>query len=43
MSVFGFLRPAAMNEVPDEHFLVVHPLDDAPEEKSTRLRLGPCP
>jgi hypothetical protein len=43
MSVFGFLRPAAMNEVSDEHFLVVHPLDDAPEEKIDTLAIGSMP
>ena len=43
MSVFGFLRPAAMNEVSDEHFLVVHPLDGAPEEKIDTLAIGPMP
>ena len=43
MNVFGFLRPAEINEVHAEHFVVVHPLDDAPEEKIDTLALGPMP
>jgi hypothetical protein len=42
-NVFGFLRPAAINEVPDEHFWAVHPLDDVPEEKIDTSALGPMP
>jgi hypothetical protein len=43
MNVLGFLRPVEINEVPDEHFMVVHPLDDAPEKKIDTLALGPMP
>ncbi len=43
MNIFGFLRPAEINEVGAEHFVVVHPLDDAPEEKIDTLALGPMP
>lgn len=39
--------PATMNwnmaEVPENHYVVVHPLDDAPEEKVDTSRLGPMP
>jgi hypothetical protein len=43
MNVFGFLRPAAIGETAKEHFVVVHPLDDAPEKKIDTLALGPMP
>jgi hypothetical protein len=43
MSVLGFLRPTMINHVPDDHFLVVHPLDDALEEKVDTSTLGPMP
>jgi len=43
MNVFGFVRPAEIDEVRAEHFLVVHPLDDAPEEKIDTSALGPMP
>jgi len=45
MSVLGMLRPrlAIDDEVPENHFLVVHPLDDRPEEKSDTTNLGPMP
>jgi hypothetical protein len=32
-----------MAEVPENHYVVVHPLDDAPEEKVDTSRLGPMP
>jgi hypothetical protein len=43
MNIFGFPRSAEINEVSAEHFVVVHPLDDAPEEKIDTLALGPMP
>ena len=45
MSVLGMLRPrlAIDDEVPENHFLVVHPLDDRPEEKIDTTNLGPMP
>jgi hypothetical protein len=45
MGVLGMLRPrlAIDNEVPENHFLVVHPLDDRPEEKIDTTNLGPMP
>ena len=45
MSVLGFLRPTPMkvNDVPENHFVVVHPLDDLAEEKIDTSRLGPMP
>jgi hypothetical protein len=30
-------------EVPENHYVVVHPLDDAPEEKVDISALGPMP
>ena len=30
-----------INEIPDNHYLVVHPLDDQPEEKVDTSMLGP--
>jgi hypothetical protein len=43
MSVLGLLRTTAvkMNEVPENHFVVVHPLDDMAEEKIDASKLGP--
>ncbi len=32
-----------MNELPENHFVVVHPLDDVPEEKVDTTKLGPMP
>ncbi|HLH07565.1 MAG TPA: hypothetical protein VKW78_10030 [Terriglobales bacterium] len=45
MSVMGFLKPQYLtaDEVPENHFVVVHPLDDVPEEKIDTSRLGPMP
>jgi len=43
MSVLGLLRPSAITEVPDNHFVVVHPLDDVPEQKVDTSALGPMP
>jgi hypothetical protein len=43
MSVLGLLRATAITEVPDNHFVVVHPLDDVPERKVDTSALGPMP
>jgi len=43
MSVLGLLRPTAITEVPENHFVVVHPLDDVPEQKVDTSALGPMP
>ena len=40
MSVMSLLRPTVINEVPDHCFVVVHPLDDAREEKINTATLG---
>ena len=32
-----------MNELPENHFVVVHPLDDVPEEKVDTSTLGRMP
>ena len=43
MSVLGFLKPMMINHVPDNHFLVVHPLDDIAEQKVDTSMLGRMP
>jgi hypothetical protein len=43
MSVLGFLKPMMINHIPENHFLVVHPLDDVMEEKVDTSALGPMP
>jgi len=43
MSVTNLLRPVAVTEVPENHFVVVHPLDDLPEEKMNSEGLGAMP
>jgi hypothetical protein len=45
MSVMEFLRPQylSVEEMPENQFVVVHPLDDVPEEKIDTSRLGPMP
>jgi len=43
MSVLGFLRPTTITEVPEHAFVVVHPLDDRPEQKVEISALGPMP
>jgi hypothetical protein len=43
MGVLGFLRPAIINQVPKNHFAVVHPLDDVVEEKVDTSTLAPMP
>jgi hypothetical protein len=32
-----------LNQVPENHYVVVHPLDDQPEEKIDTSALGPMP
>jgi hypothetical protein len=43
MSVWNLLRPIEITEVPENHFVVVHPLDDAPEQKVDTTSLGTMP
>jgi hypothetical protein len=43
MSMLDVLRPTAVSEVPEDHFLVVHPLDDVRETKIDTSRLGTMP
>ena len=43
MSVLSFLQPRVIEDVPENHFVVVHPLDDRPEQKVDTSELGPMP
>lgn len=43
MSMVNLWRPIALNAIPQEHFVVVHPLDDVPEQKVNITALGPMP
>jgi hypothetical protein len=43
MSVLGLFRLVTITEVPEDHFVVVHPLDDAPEQKVDTSVLPPMP
>lgn len=43
MSVRGLMRPTEINQVSENHFVVVHPLDDAPEQKVDTVALGSMP
>ena len=43
MSVLGLLRPATVIEVPENGFVVVHPLDDVHEQKMNTSGLGAMP
>jgi hypothetical protein len=43
MSVLGLFRPVTITEVPENHFVVVHPLDDTPEQKVDTSVLAPMP
>jgi hypothetical protein len=43
MSVLSLMRPTEINQVSENHFVVVHPLDDAPEQKVDTVPLGPMP
>ncbi len=39
----SYVQEMAIDEVPENHFIVVHPLDDVPEEKVDTSSLGPMP
>lgn len=42
MGFLGAIRNnVALDEVPENHYIVVHPLHDAPEEKIDTSALGP--
>jgi hypothetical protein len=43
MSVMGLFRPTMVTDVPEDGYLVVHPLDDSPEAKVDTSALGPMP
>jgi len=43
MKTLDFLRSTMISDVAQDHFLVVHPLDDAPETKVDIAALGPMP
>ena len=43
MQFMPYVREMAIDEVPENHFVVVHPLDDVPEEKMDTSSLGPMP
>ena len=32
-----------LNDIPENHYVVVHPLNDVPEEKIDTSNLGPMP
>ena len=43
MSVLGLLRPDTITDIPEDCFVVVHPLDDVPEKKVNSCGLGAMP
>ena len=43
MGVMNLLRPTTITDVPANHFVVVHPLDDRPEQKADTSTLGAMP
>ena len=43
MSVLGMMTPVTIAEEQDNAFVVVHPLDDVPEQKVDTSALGPMP
>ena len=43
MSVMDLWRPTIVTNVPEDHFVVVHPLDDRAEQKVDTSELGPIP
>jgi hypothetical protein len=43
MSVLSLWRPTEVDEVSENHFVVVHPLDDVREQKADISNLGPMP
>lgn len=43
MGAFRLLRPTEIYEIPENYFVVVHLLEDAPEQKVDSESLGPMP
>jgi hypothetical protein len=43
MNFMNAWKLTTINDVPDDHFVVVHPLDDRPEEKVDTSSLGLMP
>jgi hypothetical protein len=43
MSMFPVTMNINCDEIPENHFVVVHPLHDRPEEKVDTENLGPMP
>lgn len=43
MSALDLLRQVEITQVPENYFVVVHPLDDIPEDKIDTSALGPMP
>lgn len=43
MSMFELLHPATVAEIPENHYFVVHPLDDVRETKIDTSTLGAMP
>jgi hypothetical protein len=43
MSVLGYLRPRPITKAAEHAYVVVHPLDDRPEQKVDISTLGPMP
>jgi hypothetical protein len=43
MSVLSFLRPMTIRRIPEDHFFVVHPLDDIAEQQVDTSTLGRMP
>ena len=43
MSVMNLLRPMDLNAIPENYFVVIHPLDDTPEQKVDTIALGSMP
>jgi len=43
MSLMNLLRLKEIHEIPENHFVVIHPLDDVIEEKVNAASLGRMP
>ena len=43
MSVMSIWKSAEIHDVPENYFVVVHPLDDCREDKLDTSQLGPMP
>jgi hypothetical protein len=43
MSLMPVTMNIDVNQIPEDHYFVVHPLDDRPEEKIDTSMLGPMP